>query len=180
MSTFLTQGVKTTSSSRPGSASAKPESNSQFNSQLQYAPFVKPTDKVKKDAAELSFADFQPKRFALNYDPPMIGNPSSSFTRVLVLEYLVPSTGKLYHHKMKLRQLKGDSDTDEMLEYLQKRHSLYFTTQKVTDKQITDLINRLKFKLKQSEFTKAKTQAPEKLKDQTTKVLNDNSSNLKP
>lgn len=39
-----------------------------------YAPFVKPTDKVKKDIAELSFTDFQPKRFALSYDPPMIGN----------------------------------------------------------------------------------------------------------
>jgi centrosomal protein CEP19 len=42
--------------------------------------------------AEMSFSDFQPKRFALNYEPPMI-----------ILEYLVPSTGKLYHHKMKLR-----------------------------------------------------------------------------
>ena len=54
---------------------------------------MKPQDKVKTNSvAEMSFSDFQPKRFALNYEPPMI-----------ILEYLVPSTGKLYHHKMKLR-----------------------------------------------------------------------------
>jgi len=33
---------------------------------------VKAADKVKKDVAELSLSDFHPKRFALNYDPPMI------------------------------------------------------------------------------------------------------------
>jgi len=42
----------------------------------------------------------------------------------IVLEYLVPSTGKLYHHKMKLRHLKPDSDTNEMLEYLKKETSI--------------------------------------------------------
>jgi hypothetical protein len=95
MSTFLTQGGF---SNRPGSATTnnnlkvtKPSEN-ELSSALQHAPFVKPVDKSKKDVADLSFSDFQPKRFALNYDPPMI-----------ILEYLVPSTGKLYHHKMKLR-----------------------------------------------------------------------------
>ena len=39
---------------------------------MLYAPFVKAADKVKKDVAELSLSDFHPKRFALNYDPPMI------------------------------------------------------------------------------------------------------------
>ncbi len=75
-----------------------------------------------------------------------------------MLEYLVPSTGKLYHHKMKLRQLKPESDTTEMLEYLKKRHPLYFTTDKLNPTQIADLINRLKFRLKQnSETAKAKS-----------------------
>ena len=87
--------------------------------------------------AELSFSDFQPKRFALNYDPPMV-----------ILEYLVPSTGKLYHHKMKLRQLKPDTPTQEVIEYLRKRHPLYFIANKISEEQITDLVNRLKFKLK--------------------------------
>lgn len=73
MSTFLTQGGY---SNRPGSAStlkvnSKP-AESDLQSALQHAPFVKPVDKSKKDVADLSFSDFQPKRFALNYDPPMI------------------------------------------------------------------------------------------------------------
>ena len=59
--------------------------------------------------ADLSLADFEPKRFALNYNPPMI-----------VLEYLVPSTGKLYHHKMKLRHLTGKSTVPECIKYLEK------------------------------------------------------------
>jgi len=63
---------------------------------------------------------------------------------------LVPSTGKLYHHKMKLRELKPESDSGEMFEYLKKRHPLYFTTGKLNEKQITDLINRLKYRLKQN------------------------------
>jgi centrosomal protein CEP19 len=85
-----------------------------------YAPFVKASDKVKKDVADLSLSDFQPKRFALNYDPPMI-----------ILEYLVPSTGKLYHHKMKLRRLTGSSTVPEAIKYLQKRHPLYFIDGKI-------------------------------------------------
>jgi centrosomal protein CEP19 len=85
-----------------------------------YAPFVKASDKVKKDVADLSLADFEPKRFALNYNPPMI-----------VLEYLVPSTGKLYHHKMKLRHLTGKSTVPECIKYLEKRHPLYFMNGKM-------------------------------------------------
>mmetsp|Transcript_42576 Transcript_42576/g.40833 ORF Transcript_42576/g.40833 Transcript_42576/m.40833 type:complete len:141 (-) Transcript_42576:623-1045(-) len=117
-------------------------------------------DKVKRDVVDMSFQDFQPKRFALNYDPPMI-----------ILEYLVPSTGKLYHHKMKLRQLKGDSDTNEMIEYLKKRHPLYFTTDKLNIKQMTDLINRLKYKLKQkqgSSMSQASSTQNSKLESEKT------------
>ena len=50
----------------------KLKDNPQMQNQVLYAPFVKATDKVKKDVADLSLSDFQPKRFALNYDPPMI------------------------------------------------------------------------------------------------------------
>ena len=50
----------------------------------------------------------------------------------VVLEYLVPSTGKLYHHKMKLRACTGESDPNEMLTYLEKRHPLYFHQRKLS------------------------------------------------
>lgn len=60
----------------------------------------------------------------------------------------MPSTGKLYHRKMKLRHLKADSDTNEMIEYLKKRHPLYFVANKIKPKQIENLVNRLKYRLK--------------------------------
>ena len=72
-------------------------------------------DKVKKDPKDLSYADFVPKRFALAYDPPTI-----------VLEYMVPSTGKLYHHKMRMKQLSKESKIEEMMDYLAQRHPLYW------------------------------------------------------
>ena len=132
MSTFLTQGNTAYSSKQPSPKLLAPSSianqgggDQQLQSSLLYAPFIKPTDKaarVPKDVAELSFSDFQPKRFALNYDPPMI-----------ILEYLVPSTGKLYHHKMKLRTLKADTKTEEVIDYLTKRHPLYFIANKVSE-----------------------------------------------
>ena len=65
-----------------------------------------------------------------------------------MLEYLVPSTGKLYHHKMKLRQLKAESEPEEMMDYLKKRHPLYFMPNKLNHMQIYDLIKKLIFKLK--------------------------------
>eukprot|EP00347_Sterkiella_histriomuscorum_P001504 403371780 len=97
---------------------------------------------------------------SLLYNPP-----------VIVLEYLVPSTGKLYHHKMKLRQLKHDSDADEMLDYLKKRHPLYFMPNKLNHKQIMDLIKKLLFKVKQQYNADNATHG--KLTDTTSKVVND-------
>ena len=85
----------------------KKQDSMQMQTQVLYAPFVKAADKVKKDVSELSLADFHPQRFALNYDPPMI-----------ILEYLVPSTGKLYHHKMKMRRLTGHTTVKEAMGYL--------------------------------------------------------------
>ena len=66
-----------------------------------------------------------------------------------VLEYLVPSTGKLYHHKMKMRSLGGDSNVDEVMTYLEKRHPLYFVDRKLSKEQVSDLVKKLIFKLKQ-------------------------------
>lgn len=55
--------------------------------------------------------DIEPKRFALKYDPPTI-----------VLEYLVPASGKLYHHKMKLLKLKQETKNKDAIDYLKKKH----------------------------------------------------------
>jgi centrosomal protein CEP19 len=83
-----------------------------------------------------SFPDYQPKRFGLKYEPPTI-----------ILEYLVPSTGKLYHHRMRLRHLTAASDVMQQLEYLKKRHALYLNTTRLDDEQIMTLIGKLKASL---------------------------------
>jgi hypothetical protein len=50
---------------------------------------------------------------------------------------------------MKLRYLRPDTKTEEVYEYLKKRHPLYFMGGKISEEQTVDLINRLKYKLKQ-------------------------------
>mmetsp|Transcript_19628 Transcript_19628/g.26533 ORF Transcript_19628/g.26533 Transcript_19628/m.26533 type:complete len:149 (-) Transcript_19628:1110-1556(-) len=106
---------------------------------MQTAPFVRASDRANKDVSDMSMSDFAPKRFAIKYEPiPMI-----------VLEYLVPSTGKLYHHKMKLRNLTGESDPDEMLSYLEKRHPLYFHERKLSKPQVMNLLKKIIFKVGQ-------------------------------
>jgi hypothetical protein len=89
---------------------------------------------------EASFPDYQPKRFGLKYDPPTI-----------VLEYLVPSTGKLYHHRMRLRHLTADSDARQQLEYLKRRHTLYLNTSRIEDEQLLGLIEKLRESLIEDE-----------------------------
>jgi len=69
-----------------------------------------------------------------------------------VLEYLVPSTGKLYHHKMRLKNFTAESDVDQTMDYLEKRHPLYFMNKKFQKAQVRDLVQRIKFRL----ITKAK------------------------
>lgn len=140
----------------------------QLQSQIQTAPFVKPSDRAAKDVSDMSLGDFAPKRFALKYDPiPTIGKSFISFCGFLtfafsltVLEYLVPSTGKLYHHKMKLRQLTGESDPEEMLLYLEKRHPLYFLQRKLSKPQIMNLIQKLIYRVSQMKPTKKAPTAP--------------------
>lgn len=85
------------------------------------------------DPGEASYPDYQPKRFGLKYNPPTI-----------ILEYLVPSTGKLYHHKMRVRNLSANADEGQILTYIRHRHAIYLGTSKITDDQLLGLIRKLK------------------------------------
>ena len=49
--------------------------------------------------------DYVPKRFGISYSPPQI-----------VVEYNKPSKNKLYHHKIKLRNLSKDSKISEIVD----------------------------------------------------------------
>jgi len=92
-----------------------------------------------KSVSKIDANDYVPKRFGLKYSPPTI-----------IVEYLVPSSGKLYHHKLKMPNLKSDSDTWDTLDALKKKHNQYFSGNKIADNQMTDLIDKLKKKLKET------------------------------
>ena len=53
--------------------------------------------------------------------------------------------------------LTGDSDVEEMLAYLEKRHPLYFVNRKLSKDQIRDLVKRLKFRV--GEMAKKKAES---------------------
>ena len=100
--------------------------------------------------------DYMPKRFGLKYNPPTI-----------VLEYMVMSLGKLYHHKMKLLRLKPDSDVNEMVDYLYNRHGFYIKEEVVSRQQIANLVVRLQKRLEgensqRSAPKKPQAKAPQK------------------
>ncbi len=77
--------------------------------------------------------DYIPKRFGLNYSPPQI-----------IIEYLAPSTGKLYHHKMRLHKFKKEKNNAEIIKELYERHQIYLDKKKVSSEQLVRLIERLK------------------------------------
>ena len=108
--------------------------------------------------------DYMPKRFGLKYDPPTI-----------VLEYMVMSLGKLYHHKMKLLRLNQDSDINEMVDYLYKRHSFYLKESVVSRQQLANLVvrlqKRMQLKAPSKENTKPAAQAKPKAPVQKVEPL---------
>ena len=73
--------------------------------------------------------DYHPQKFGLFFSPPSI-----------ILEYLVPSTGKKYKHKIKLTSLKKDSNLNETLKFIYKKHQNYLDAKLVRTTQIESII----------------------------------------
>jgi hypothetical protein len=120
--------------SRPGSGfQSSYNSGKAYGSGSGYTPTKESSS--NSNPARVEANDYVPKRFGLKYDPPTI-----------ILEYLIPSSGKLYHHKMKMPYLKADSDTYDVIEGLKKKHATYFVGNKVADAQIKNLVEKLKKK----------------------------------
>jgi len=109
-----------------------------------------------------SFNDYQPKRFGLRYNPSMI-----------ILEYLVPSSGKLYHHKMRVGHKLNNCNENDVYEYLYKRHEVFLNHNKVNNSQILNLIKILKNKYEISKSYESK-----KLYDSTNTYNYSNNINL--
>ena len=100
--------------------------------------------------------DYIPKRFGLNYSPPQI-----------IIEYLAPSTGKLYHHKMRLHKFKKEKNNAEIIKELYERHQVYLDKKKVSSEQLIRLIERLKQNF-----------VPRKKKNETKKEENKNEAKV--
>ena len=79
-----------------------------------------------------TFIEFVPRRFALKYNPPTI-----------VMEYLIPSSGKLYIHSMKLKYDDLSTNPEEIYSKLLKKHRDYLDPQKVSEAQVIELIKLL-------------------------------------
>lgn len=76
--------------------------------------------------------DIAPKRFALQYSPPAI-----------VLEYLIPSSGKLYIHMMKIRPEGLLRPAEEVFIELRRKHAAYLDPRKIGEAQVIGLIRLL-------------------------------------
>ena len=61
---------------------------------------------------------------------------------------MVMSTGKLYHHKMRLLNLTKESNISDIMKYLEQRHPLYFMSPNLKKDQIWKLIEKIQFKMK--------------------------------
>jgi hypothetical protein len=114
---------------------------------------------MNKSDKKFSQNDYTPKRFALKYNPSQI-----------VIEYLVPSTGKLYHHKIRLNQLKSESNIQEVIKEIYEKHFLYLDTKKINPTQIIRLVEKLyNCKYKNEEIKKTTNSNPN-LSSSSTKI----------
>ena len=100
---------------------------------------------MKKQDRVFNPNDYAPKRFALNYNPPQI-----------IIEYLTPSSGKLYHHKMRLHKFTYDKSTTDVMKQLYDRHGIYLDKKKIKQKQIEKLIEKLKVNHKSNKLASTK------------------------
>jgi centrosomal protein CEP19 len=60
---------------------------------------------------------------------------------MIVMEYLVPSTGKLYHHKIRLNKLNKDTKSEEAMREIYEKHSAYLDNKKVYPQQMLSKIH---------------------------------------
>ena len=104
--------------------------------------------------------DYIPKRFGLNYNPPQI-----------IIEYLTPSSGKLYHHRMRLHKFSKEKSNGEILKELHDRHGIYLDKKKVLNEQLIKLIERLKDNYKGKNKKKENSKENNKIKEKNVEKL---------
>ena len=79
--------------------------------------------------------DYIPKRFGISCTPPQI-----------VVEYDKPSKNKLYHHKIKIKDLTRETKISDIVDEIYKKHGPYLNNKKVNKVKIIQLIEKLREK----------------------------------
>ena len=90
--------------------------------------------------------DYSPKRFGISYSPPQI-----------VVEYNKPSKNKLYHHKIKIKNLTKEKKISDIVNEVYTKHGPYLNNQKVNKVKIIQLIEKLRLKCLEAEVKTKKT-----------------------
>lgn len=80
--------------------------------------------------------DYEPQRFGLSYNPPQI-----------ILEYQKPSSGKLYHHKIKSNKFFNNSKISDIIDDIYKNHNIYLNHDKINKALIIQLVEKLREKI---------------------------------
>jgi len=81
--------------------------------------------KTLDNCIQIQIGDDQRKKFGLTYNPPIIE-----------LEYVIPSKNKKYKHKIKLTKLKTDSNMNDIINYIYKKHYTYLDSKLISATQI--------------------------------------------
>ena len=102
--------------------------------------------------------DYIPKRFGISCNPPQI-----------VVEYFKPSKNKLYHHKIKIKNLTKEAKISDIVDEIYKKHTLYLNNKKINKVKIIQLIEKLREKYFAQKESNEKINGEKK----TKKTVND-------
>ena len=102
--------------------------------------------------------DYSPRRFGISVSPPQI-----------VVEYNKPSKNKLYHHKIKVKNLSKDTNIRVIVEEIYQKHGPYLNNKKVNKVKIIQLIEKLREKY----FAQRESDEKINSEKRTKKTVND-------
>ena len=103
-------------------------------------------------------SDYEPKRFGISCNPPQV-----------VLEYNKPSKNKLYHHKIKIKNLTKETKISDIVEEIYKNHAPYLNNKKINKVKIIQLIEKLRQKFFERKESEEKINSEKRVK----KTVND-------
>ena len=60
------------------------------------------------------------------------------------MEYMVPSSGKLYHHKIRLPKINIETKSEDTMREVYEKHSAYLDNKKINPTQMLSNLNNTK------------------------------------